>query len=148
MNIKPLYFALLTSAFFTTSVSACEFHDAPMFGVMGMSHPMMNRHAKVDFGELVVSHDNEVTTNANESANLVIRYKLPLNYRDVSLDFSASNGIQLKHKGPVKIDRMMGSYSLAYTATTGGSQLINVRVEAMKNGKPYSHVQHVNLTVL
>lgn len=148
MKLNPFTFTGIILLLMTHSPFACEYHNAPMFGVMGVGHPMMNRHKSQDFGELVVSHQSTIRISENTPSTLEITYKLPLNYRDMTLEFSSTNGIQLTASEPVKIEKMLGVYRLGYAATDGGSQLINVRVAGMKNGQPYSHIQHVNLIVL
>lgn len=127
------------------TVYACEFHDTPMFGAFGQNHPMMNRAISAQTDRLVVDHAKALVARVNEPVVVNIKYHLPLDYRDVTLDFESEEGVELQPQEPVAIGQKNGEYALNMSAVSEGSHIVTIRVAAYRNGSPYSHVQQVKL---
>lgn len=153
---KVISKAFVASVMLGVSLStlACDLHDQPSFGTFGsmsnygQSHPLMQRHlAQAKVAPLSITHARKVLNDVEEKASVDIKYHLPANYKNVSLSFTHSDGIELGTNEEIKIDELNGTYTLHYVPRKSGKHHILVWADATRQTLPYSIVQRIDLVV-
>jgi len=126
---------------------ACEWHDSPSFGVFGgMPRPMM-QHSNIKTEKpLEVHHKSRMTIESGRESTVDIEYVLPLQYRDIVIEFVPSEAIAVAGEKVLKPTLLRGSHQLSFTADRAGLHEIIVKVEASKNGQPYTNDQRIIVT--
>jgi hypothetical protein len=137
-----------------SSAIACDYHGQMAFGQMGQmhgfgqSHPLMQRHIMAArTAPLKLEHERQVTAQINKTQSIDISYFLPAEYKDVTLHFTASDGIELSMQDNISIDETNGVYTLDYVVTNEESNHIRIWVNAMKESLPYSKVQRIDVSI-
>lgn len=153
---KVISKASLASLLMGASLSAfaCDLHDQPSFGTFGsmssygQSHPLMQRHlSQTKVAPLTITHARKVLNDVEEKASVDIKYHLPPNYKNVSLSFTHSEGIELGTNEEIKIDELNGTYTLNYVPRKSGKHHILIWADATRQTLPYSIVQRIDLVV-
>lgn len=138
----------------STLTQACDYHNQPSFGAYGnmgnfaQSHPLMQRHiSQSKTAQLSLSHARKVLNDVEEQASVDITYHLPENYKNASLRFTHSDGVEIDVKNEVEIDGLDGTYTLNYVPRKPGKQHILVWADATRQTLPFSIVQRIDLEV-
>lgn len=129
---------------------ACEFHSSPMFGAFSANHPMMEayKQRRLETSKLTLTHEKTRTVKVNQEDVLEIGFQRPFNFRNVTLQFTSSDGIVLKQLDKIAVRQLNGSIELNYEAKSLGEHEIQITAEATRNGKPFSQVQQIKLTAI
>lgn len=158
MKAKIFVYTLLSVGLMIASpisfVYACDFHDQPSFGgfrSMGgfaQSHPLMKQHInQANSPQLTLTHERILKAVLAKPDSIDITYHLPVNFKDASLRFTHSEGIELDIQSKVAIEKLNGTYTLNYVANKPGKHHILVWADATKQTLPFSKVQRIELEV-
>lgn len=145
---RSLIIALLSSLYATTSL-ACENHAFPSFGIY--SHKKQWPYEDYDRSEtspthIVLKHSRYTSAKLDEQKVINIDYQIPDDFSLATLEVSSRNNIEFEPKGKIILEDSKGNYKLAYTAKSSGSHVIEIKAEAIKEGKPYTKVQKIYLS--
>ncbi|MFC3094460.1 hypothetical protein DRW07_13775 [Alteromonas sediminis] len=146
---KSVVSASLLAIGLTAATQACEWHDGPSFGVFGgMPKPMMQHKNASTEKPLEINHQARMTVESGRENAVDIAYVLPLQYRDIAIEFVPSEAIALSNDALLKPSLLRGTHQLLFTADRAGQHEIVVKVEAIKGGQPYSNQQRIIVTAL
>lgn len=128
---------------------ACEWHQAPSFGVFGAGQYSPNpQHFSATVKKLTVDHVKQVIIQENEQSSIELTYTAPLSYRDVKLDVEPSSGINVLSKKNVELTQLRGSVDLQFKAKSGGQHHITLQISATNKGNPVKKLQRIVVNVI
>ena len=129
---------------FSALVNACDYHDGPRFGLYSRQNTKIQQYAlSSNPTELSLKHAKTIVTNVNQSGLVKIEYLAPTFYKNLTLNFSATEGLVLESDNLYKLDSTKGEVQLAYMVNTTGEHHIQVIVDGLVNGSPYSRIQTI-----
>lgn len=147
MNAKFSKLTVLLSALMTSgAASACEYHNNPMFGPFSPYQSFAHQKDTLKpAATLELKHNSQVTATVNEAAELKIEYMLPESFEDVALTFSGTESVKVQGDTEVKINYAQGFLTLTFEVQQKGQHIIEIRAEALNNGRPYSLLKQVRV---
>ena len=133
-QLSILMFTALTGF----SSLACDFHDTN-FGVFGGFSAPINQHKFAPIEQKIqVHHKSKMTTETGREVKIDVDYVLPLQYKDIVVEFKPSSNVSLSGEKKITPTALQGSHPLYFTAVSAGQHAIVVNVKANKaNGEPY-----------
>lgn len=144
---KKLLITLLTTI--PTLSFACEWHQAPSFGVFGAGQYSPNpQHFSATVKKLSVDHVKQVIIKENEQSSIELTYTAPLSYRDVKINFKPSSGINFLSENNVELKQLRGSVDLQFNAKSGGQHHITLQISATNKGNPVKKLQRIVVNVI
>ncbi|MGB3726046.1 MAG: hypothetical protein WA981_09800 [Glaciecola sp.] len=136
------------------SALACDYHDQPSFGAFGSmggfsgNHPLMQRHLSASKApKMRISHDSVVQSKLAETDSVDITYYIPATYKNASLRFTHSDGVEIDNNTEIQIDELKGTYTLNYVAREAGKQHILIWADATQQKLPMSVIQRIDIQV-
>lgn len=134
-------------AFHVTAIQACELHAGGNFGFgLGQLHPLAQQHYQASaFKNLSVKHVKYVDVAVDEVTTAKIAYVIPLRYRDVNVSFKGSDDVDITGESVISLEQDSGVYNLKFTVKRQGMSHISLQINGIKDGKPFSINQKIEL---
>lgn len=128
---------------------ACEWHQAPSFGVFGAGQYSPNpQHFSASAQKLSVEHVKQVIIQEDEQSSIELTYFAPLSYRDVKINLEPSSGINVLSKKNVELTQLRGSVDLQFKAKSGGQHHITLQISATNKGNEIKKLQRIVINVI
>lgn len=125
---------------------ACDLHGEGGFDQFPSFHPFANRHLSDQYTQtLSLKHASKIMAKSGEPAAVTISYRVPVNYDNVNISFSASEPIEFLESSKAVLEKVSGNYQLKYRVSEPGTFRILIQVDASDSGKPVTLLKHINV---
>lgn len=126
--------------------AACDLHAGMGNMQFGFQHPMMQQHlaaVKEPLISLNIDRKREVATN--EEAAVPLRFTIPANYKEVSVDVIASSGVTLLSAERFTLKSAKGEQAISFQALEEGKHELVLKVYALKKNVPVTYTRKVKI---
>ena len=143
---KTVVAATVLSSLIAFHSTACELHAGMGNMQFGFQHPMMQQHlaaAKEPLISLNIDRKREVAKL--EASAVPLRFTIPSNYKEVSVDVMASDGVTLLSPHRFSLPSTKGEQAISFQAQEEGTHELVLKVYALKKNVPVTYTRKVKI---
>ena len=143
---KTVVAAIALSSLIAFCSTACELHAGMGNMQFGFQHPMMQQHlaaAKEPLISLNIEREREV--GKHEASAVPLKFNIPSNYKDVTVDVIPSNGVALLSPQRFSLPSTKGEQAISFQAQEEGKHELVLKVYALKKNVPVTYTRKVKI---
>lgn len=117
--------------------AACDMHGGFGFSPLGGGHAGFSARLKPQpVSDITLIHMRKMQVATGQKANLDIRYQALFRYKDIKLNYSASEHVTLLEEGETELPAGSGRRRLSFVTDVPGEHEITLTVSALEYDKP------------